>query len=377
MFNLGVRGYKELAIMSDDQKRKILSIYVPKHLVKKGLRYSTLLYPFWGVWQKAESHIQTAMFKQNNFDPSYYSIVEDPTVADYVFMPHNYWTLLKKHPELIQEYVKEAKKYDKPLLIDAIGDKMDIINISNSVVLRYAYYKSKLKESDVIVPVFTEDLLASYKEGKLAIRDKRERPSVGFTGWASLPFFKYPKTHIKDLPLFILSFFTSKFNMYRKGVILRSRALKILESSKSIDTNFIYRNSFSGNTATAQKDIVTLRKEFVDNIFDSDYTLCIRGDANQSTRFFETLNLGRIPFFVDTDIVLPLENIINYKEFCIYMDYRDIKSVTKVLTDFHRSVSFEKFKDMQIKARETYDKYLRMDVYTKYLMEELKEKVRS
>jgi hypothetical protein len=363
--------------MNEEQKRKILSLYVPKHLVKEGLRYSTLLYPFWGVWQKAESHIQTAMFNQYNFDPDYYSVVDDPDTADYVFMPHNYWTLLKKHPEIIKEHIKEAKKYNKPLLIDAIGDKVDVINIPNSVTLRYSQYRNRLKDSDVVVPVFTEDLLASYENEKLTIRDKKERPSIGFAGWASLPFFKYPKTHIKDLPLFLLGFITRKFNLYRKGVFLRSIALKALESSRNIDTNFIYRKSFSGNVATAQKDIPTLRKEFVDNILNSDYVLCVKGDANQSTRFFETLSLGRIPLFVDTDIVLPLEGIIDYKDFCVFTNYRSMKKLPQILTDFHKNISPEKFRDMQKNAREAYDKYIRMDVYTKYLMDELKEKIES
>ena len=364
--------------MDNEQKRKIISLYIPKHLVKDGLRYSTLLYPFWGVWQKAESHIQTAMFSQYNFDQDYYSVVDDPNIADYVFMPHNYWTLLRKHSGLIDEYVKEAKKYNKPLLIDAIGDKMDIIDIPNSVVLRYAQYKNRLKENDVIVPVFTEDLLASYQDGKLTIRDKKEIPSVGFVGWSSLPFFTYPKTYIKDLPILLLGFLTTHFDLYRNGVLLRKKALKILELSlKNIDTHFIYRKSFSGNIRTVEGDIDVLRKEFVRNILDSDYTLCVKGNANQSTRFFEVLNLGRIPLFVDTDIALPLDRIIAYKNFCVFVDYRDIKKASKILVDFHSSISPEKFKDMQHKAREAYDKYLRMDVYTKYLKEELKKKIIS
>ena len=89
------------------------------------------------------------------------------------------------------------------------------------------------------------------------------------------------------------------------------------------------------------------------------------------------LNLGRIPLFVDTDIALPLDRIIAYKNFCVFVDYRDIKKASKILVDFHSSISPEKFKDMQHKAREAYDKYLRMDVYTKYLMEELKKKIIS
>ncbi|MBI2618390.1 exostosin family protein [Candidatus Kaiserbacteria bacterium] len=312
-------------------------------------------------------------FDQINFDTQYYALTENSEKANFIFLPYNYWSLEKDEPQLITAYAHEARKLRKPLLIDAVSDKIGKIPISNSVALRYSYYRSKLKKSDIVIPVYAEDLLASYRNGILTMRDKKELPTVGFAGWSSLPFFTYPKTYIKDLPLFLLGFLTPQFDLYRKGVLLRRKALKILEQSPLIETRFLYRKSFSGNIKTAEKNTDILREEFVENIINSDYTLCIRGDANQSTRFFETLSLGRIPIFVDTDMALPLTDIINYRDFCVFVDYRELKNIDKIIHEFHRSVSPEKFKHMQKQARETYEKYLRIDSYTPFLMEKLRQ----
>jgi len=360
-----------------EEKQTQLSLYIPKHLVRKEYNHSILLFPFWGVREGKSTPITTAIFRQQSFDTSYYSLTENSDQADYIFLPYSYWFLLKHDPQLIAAYVREAQNIGKPLLIDAIGDTMKAIDIPNSVVLRYAQYGNRLKDNDVLIPLYAEDLLESYKGGKISIRSKSERPSIGFVGWSSLPLLTYPKTHIKDFPVRFLGFFTTRFDLYRKGVLLRNKALKILESSSGIDTKFIYRKSFSANTKTAEGDIDVLRKEFVDNIVDSDYALCVKGDANQSTRFFEALSLGRVPLFIDTDIVFPLEDIIAYKDFCVFVNYRDLKKLPQILIDFHNDVSPEKFGEMQLQARDAYEKYLRIDVFTKYLMEDLKDRAGS
>lgn len=363
--------------MTSIDKSSIVSLYIPQNLIRKKYLYSALLYPFWDPQERPNVVFSKSTFKQYNFDSRYYTITEKPASADYVFLPYNYWFLEKNDPQLIAAYIQEANVLNKPLLIDAVSDKMGEISVPRSVVLRYSHYRNQLKENEVIVPVYAEDLLLSYGGGKLAIRSKKDRPTVGFAGWSSLPFFTYPKTYIKDLPFFLFGFFTPRFDMYRKGIFLRKKILNTLKHSPLIDTRFICRKSFSGNSKTAEKDVGVLRDEFVRNIISSDYTLCIRGDANQSTRFFEVLSLGRIPVFVDTNIALPLSDIIDYKEFCIFVDYRDVKNIDKSIYTFHQSVSPKKFEDMQRKAREAYEKYLRVDAYTKYLMQILKEKASS
>lgn len=351
-----------------------LKLYVNRSRVNENIVHSPLLFPFWGIKTSTNEPFTHATFNKLNFDPAYYQLVDDIKEADFIFLPHNYWFLKKRDPALIQAYVDEARKHKKPLLIDAFGDKMGPIDIPHSVILRIAQYRSRLNDNDVIIPTYIEDLLEVYKEGKLSLREKPEKPSIGFSGWVTLPFFKYPRTHLKDFPLRLLSLFLPKYSMFRKGVFLRKKATAVLERSKLITAKFIKRVSFSGHLKTVEGDAKRVRVEFVDNIYDTDYTLCVRGDANASTRLYEVLSLGRIPFLVDTECVFPLEDLIPYKEFCVFVDYMKMNSLGEELHAFHKNISPETFKEMQLKARNAFEEYLRIDVFTKYLMQELKNR---
>jgi hypothetical protein len=118
-----------------------------------------------------------------------------------------------------------------------------------------------------------------------------------------------------------------------------------------------------------------LRREFVDNIDASDYTLCQKGDGNQSTRFFEVLSMGRIPLHIDTECVFPLETHIAYRDFCVFVDHADLAHAGKILSDVHTKLSPEQFEVMQKKAREVYENYLRIDSFTPFLMDEIRKRL--
>lgn len=363
--------------MDTHEEKPFISFYIPKQLLRENYHYSALLYPIWGVQEMKDKFASTELFRRQNFDPVYYRIVDDGSEADYVLLPYSYWFLMREDPQLVSLYAEEAESLGKPLLIDAIGDSMKEIDIPNSVVLRYASYRKRLRENDIITPVFADDLLIAHREGAFVAREKSEKPTVGFSGWSSFSLFTLPRPYIRNAHLLLLGIFFPYFRACTKGIFLRKKILAILKKSKLIVPNFLERVSYSGNVKTAQGDVVVLREEFVKNILESDYTLCVRGDANQSTRFFEVLSLGRIPLFVDTDIPLPLEDKINYKEFCVFVDYRDISKIDTIVSDFHTQVSPETFKVMQLRAREVFETYMRMDSYTEHLMRVLKEKADS
>ena len=99
----------------------------------------------------------------------------------------------------------------------------------------------------------------------------------------------------------------------------------------------------------------------------------MRGDANAATRFYETLSLGRIPVFIDTACVLPLEDIIDYKDFCVFIDYTDINKAPSILADFHKNITPDKFIAMQKQARYIFRHYLRYDVFSEHLARILKK----
>jgi len=354
-------------------ERNPLKLYVNMTLADKKIAYSPILASFWGK-KPADGvgSLVTSIFKTSSWDKNYFILQDTPENSDLVFIPHNYWFLKKRNPRLLQEFIRDAQRTRKPILIDAYGDCMDPIDIPNSFILRLGQYRFRLKPNDIIVPTYTEDLLESYSGGKLQIRKKSSVPVVGFSGWVSLPFYTYPRTHFKDWIFRAAGLFGDKYKVFRKGVFWRKRSVKILENSSLVKTNFILRSFYSGSAKTIKDDAEKLRKEFVDNIINSDYVLDVKGDANQSIRFYEILSLGRIPLFVDTERVMPLEDLINYRDFCVWVDWRDLEKADKILAEFHRGIGEEKFMELQRRARYIFEHYLRMDSFTKYLVERLR-----
>jgi len=212
-----------------------------------------------------------------------------------------------------------------------------------------------------------------YFNGRLQIRKKEDLPVAGFAGWAELPFLLRAKILAKEIPARFMALFDKKRGVLKKGIFFRQRAINILKGSALITANFKIRNFYSGHAKTIHGDFKNVRREFMKNIIDSDYVLCIKGDGNFSTRFYETLSLGRIPLFIDTECVLPLEDTINYKDFCVFVDFRNLSKIDKILADFHKNISDEQFVMMQKKARDAFENYLRIDKFTKYLIGKLKK----
>jgi len=352
-------------------KEKII-FYINPQLKVKDVAHIPLLYPFWGVPLTDRSPYNKELFSKYNFDTQYYDIADAIEDADFVLIPYPYNKLKKKHPELIVAFVKEAHDNNKPILIDGVGDIELPIDIKDAYILRYGGYRFENDKYRIQIPPYADDLLALHYSGNHTLRDKQEVPTVGFAGWSSLSRKQYFKNAIKELPYQVKGFFNKKYQACRKGVTFRAQAIKLLEKSDKVNTKFLKRSSYSAHTKTAEKPMEELRKEFIENIYNNDYTLNVRGDANASARLFETLALGRIPLFVDTECILPLSDIIDYKSFCFIIDFREIKNIGEKLREFHNAISNEEFKQMQRRARGAYEKYFRVDSLTQHIMDRLR-----
>lgn len=357
-------------------ENKILKIYANRDFVCSS-GYTPLLFPFWGPVLKSTTPYLAAVFEKYNFDKTYYSLVDNIEEADFVLVPHNYWFFKKKNPKLLAKCLGEARQHNKLILIDAQGDSAESINIENAYILRTSQYKFQMKKNEIMIPAYAEDLLETYFGGELQIREREDLPVVGFAGWAEMPFLSRIKSLVKEIPIRLLGLFNKKYHALEKGIFFRKKALDILNKSKLAKTNFIIRKFYSGHSQTIEGNFKNIRREFVENIIDSDYILCVKGDGNYSTRFYEALSLGRIPLFVDTESVLPLEDVINYKDFCVFVGFRDLPKIGKILADFHKNLTNEQFEEMQKKARIAFENYLRIDKFTKYLAGRLKKVVRD
>ncbi|HRH24003.1 MAG TPA: exostosin family protein [Candidatus Paceibacterota bacterium] len=337
--------------------------------------YVELLFPFWGVAAKESMPYVRAAATQYQYSKNDFVLVDDIKDADYVLMPYHYERLMAVNPEKVARIVREAQEAGKPLLIDGSGDIEHVIDIPNTVVLRVSQYRYAVKENEITVPFLAEDLLESFRGGIVELRIKMQTPSVGFTGWADISFITRLKIFVKEFSITLGALFDEKRGAEHKGLLFRARALKALQKTKGIVNNFTIRKSYSGHSATIQGAVKDNRQAFVDALIGSDYALVVRGDANASVRFYEALSLGRIPLFLDTACVLPLEDRINYRDFCVFVDWRDTDQIGENLVKFHQSVTSERFVEMQHRAREAYQNYLRIDAFSAHLADMLRARL--
>ena len=346
----------------------VLKLHVKPTWVLPDVSHSPLLFPFWGVRFKKSTPFISEVWKRYNFDASCYALTPEISDADAIFLPHNYWILKRKYPEQLAEIVRDAETLQKPIVIDAYGDSDADIPIRNAVILRTSRYRHQLKPHEVIIPAYTNDL---QDIAFASPREKSPMPIVGFAGWSEAS----RNARMKAVFFRVLSLMQPHYACHIPGVVFRQQSLAVLASSPQIATNFLSRKSYSGHTKTLQGDPQTLRAEFVKNIVASDYTLNVKGNGNYSQRFYETLSLGRIPLLLDTACMLPLESLIDYQECCVIVNYRDLARLGEILTEFHRRIPPMQFLKMQQDARKIFATYLRVDVFTKYLMQEIRKKL--
>lgn len=297
-------------------------------------------------------------------------IVDDPVAADDLLIPHNYSAVRENH-EYIRRFAELSVCHDKRVIVFAHGDGTEEVPLPHSIVFRTSQYKSELRKNEIMMPAYTEDLL---KNAPVEIRRKGELPVVGFCGWAGYKNFRNRLgTIVQSLAMDTMTAFTGsqRYQPRKKGLSLRIKAIALLRKSSLIRTNFLIRGSYSGHRDTIRIDPVQGRREYIDNIRSSDLVLAIRGDGNYSLRFYEALSMGCVPLLLDTDCVLPLEDIIDYSSFIVRVSMKDFLGIDRVAADFWKGLTDEKFADMQKKARETFVRYLSVKAFLTYATEKL------
>lgn len=352
-----------------------LRLYVDPAWRRTGL-HAPLLYPFWGNPNKESSLFAKEMFDSFSFDTSLYTITDDITSADMIFAPYRHVWLLQNDPELLQECIRLSRTSGLPLLIDGMGDIEYPIGYEDAYVLRIGGYRFLPERNRVQVPPAADDLLVRCRNGALEIRHKREgAPRVGFAGWIGYPFIARVRTILKELPIRARALFDERYYACLKGIFWRQRAIAHLAGSPRVSLKLRARKSFSGSAKTAQDDLRRLRDEFVETVVGSDYALDVRGDANDATRLYEILSLGRIPVIVDTERNLPFSDIVDYREFALIVDFRDIARLPDIIADFHARTSNDEYENMQRRAREAFLDYFRIDAQMKHIVRELRSRL--
>jgi hypothetical protein len=179
--------------------------------------------------------------------------------------------------KIIQSMINQCREIKNKIVIFSVTDYEYQLDLPENVYLfRTSVLKDLKHPREFVLPFFWIDKNLNFSP--LA---RTEKPIVGFCGLNS---------------------------KYRQNLI------SILCSIKDrITCNFVTRSHFWGGKPHDPEVI----KEFQDNIKNSHFTICNRGAGNFSTRFYETLSAGRIPLMLDTNLILPYENMIDWDQIII------------------------------------------------------------
>lgn len=288
-----------------------------------------------------------------------YQIVPTPEEADYYMISRSWGSYFYAGElPLLDAELEKARQVGKKAIVWSYGDLEPKLSHEHVIVFTHALRRSKLRQNRFIIPDFIDDPLKKYRGGLLEIRQKGAKPVVGFCGHAGGSLLKHAysmawnasyrlrarvgRYPYDDVPLLV------------PAVLLRNRILRVLKRSQQVETDFIIRSQQRAHDrhGVVESDKV---KTFYNNLFGTDYTVCVRGFGNWSIRFYETLACGRIPLFVDTDCVLPFDFVINWKDYCVWVEQHEIPHIAEKLADFHHSLSPDEFVDRQRACRQLWE----------------------
>lgn len=269
-------------------------------------------------------------------------------------------------------WVRQAQALDVPVLTAVTGDFGVRPAVEDVHVFRASGYASRRLAHQHAMPFFLTDPLRRFFDAdepkRLAPSD---RPRVGFCGQVSGSLLRHTLMTARTLgrnARFHLGLTRAEPQQVYPHLRLRDRALRALEQDSRIDTRFIRRPQYRAGARTQEQRDATTR-EYYDNIAESDYVLCLRGGGNFSVRLYETLAMGRIPVFVNTDCTLPFDEVLDWQSLMPWVEARDLETLPDVLASFHASMEADGIHEAQLRCRELWLERLTRDGFFRHLAE--------
>lgn len=246
-----------------------------------------------------------------------------------------------------------AQQTNKQIIVFYYRDPSYALPVKNAIVFRTSLLSSQRASNEFALPAFSEDFMPKVQDKMNPWLAKQEQPHIGFRGQAAP--FQLPLTlQIKKSANQLLAALgtTKKFNLhYNYGYMARRDAMIACMRNKKIETSFL-------NTTHLAKGGSQYKSDFVESLYSNPYSLCVSGHGNYSYRLYETMSLGRIPVFVNTDCVLPFQEHVDWKKYVIWVPESDANKTDQILLDFHHQIHPDDFLTLQKNIRQFYVQYL-------------------
>lgn len=259
--------------------------------------------------------------------------------------------------ELWQKYISESVKYVDDLSecdVVVYPNKLDT-DIKNYIDVSIASSKKLLcfYNDDNQIPTRLPDCVEIYRTSLTGAT--RKQNEYGLPAWscdfANLADITYRKKQALPVVGFCGALtHTSRYN-----------AIEALKTNNNIISNIKLRDSFWGGNIHNR----SLRDEFIQNMIQSDFILCCRGAGNFSYRLYECLSLGKIPIIINTDIVLPCNDILEWQNIGIWIN--NITDINEAINTLWSALTDNDYIEKQLECRRIYDEYISPIGFTKYL----------
>jgi hypothetical protein len=365
-----------------------LKVFVDAADLRDGFLKTPFLYPLTGLpdWSDfSEGPMKRHVFDAYAQEGGKYLQLSSLQDCDYIVFPYDYQYSFTKPAvkERLAAYAQYEAQSGKPVLLFYPSDPevnryLHDIPFRNPLVFATSIFRSSQPAFVHPQPAFIKDPLADYGHAVVP-RAKGPQAVVGFCGFATplgVPWGKYRLQEEVRLLLYRLNllkvFGVDGFHAPR--VI----ALKNLMGSKRVRQNLILRShsAFHSDKGILAKQadkkyVENFKREYFDNIVNSDYIVCGRGNGNFSYRLYETLALGRIPIFIDTDAALPLQDRIDWKKYCVWIDENQLPAIDRIVADFHNRLDEKQFEQLQRDCRRLWEEYLRPEGYFREVVRDL------
>jgi hypothetical protein len=257
-----------------------------------------------------------------------------------------------------------SRRTNKPLLLFRYHDAASPLPHRHGWVWRTSLEACRRQATEAALPAFHPDVVA--EAAALAIATPaplpwQPCPSVGFCGQA-MPLHLPRRQRLKAA----LRTWLGRPQPGPQGYWLRRSAMRhCLRAQPQLSCHFLLTDPSDPLAAAAQK------QRFLANIFSSAYVLCGSGYGNYSYRFYEALSAGRIPVLLDTDVVLPFDHQIPWRELIVQVPAAEVHQTPQRILAFHRQFTPAAFLAHQRRLRKIWEQFCTQAGFQRSLEQEL------
>ena len=301
----------------------MLKVYTDLSVIPEGVPPAAAVLPFTAPPAEDARNPDADRWKQYLKDaPEYLQQVATPEEADVLICPvqieHPALKLKEYNWQPLWDWSSKAYATGKPVIGFLVADFENPIGNGQGLIYKTSGNQLWRRKYEFGYPAMVVDIRESQPFTPVQVT---ARPSVSFCGCVSEP---------------------------------RVKPVQELQDCKDLTFNCIPREKVYG--FMSPEILQTMRKEYIQNMEGCTYALCSRGVGNFSYRIYEVMSAGRIPVYIDTAGLLPLEKIVPWKELMVWV--QPGQNAAEAVLAFHETHTPQELAELQMLNREWWKTWL-------------------